>query len=437
MYWYVMNLRHGLQHLDIKPGNLLLVGEHIKVADFGLVRSVADCGVSSNGAVFSGGMTALYSAPEMFHNAITSWCDRYSLAIVYQELLAGVRPFNGKNARQLMMQHCTAEPDLTALPEDDRAAVMRALSKDAEKRFPTCTTFVQALEASGKPESVSLTETIRAGTTLDTRQLVACTERLDALENSRSAKSESLRSVEQEASVAILLAELIVEAKGMLSAPEANRWTDELAGEKSFRRRFPARLPPNPSRAVFETFRRQWNAEIVCETANGIVFQVPFRGGFWTRWLSGAQGPIVEVRWTRPRPNRATLPEVSVRIRSCDGKDQFDKTLIHQVGPLILDSLRSQLDAFPERRTQERVSWPHPVRAAFLRSEDEFDETIDGKGKDISLGGMGLYLPRAPALSRIRLELYAPSRGEPIVLSGHCVRLQRCSDGWFEAGVLF
>ncbi|HVS35740.1 MAG TPA: protein kinase, partial [Gemmataceae bacterium] len=33
----VMNLRHRLLHLDVKPHNLLLLGGHVKVADFGLV----------------------------------------------------------------------------------------------------------------------------------------------------------------------------------------------------------------------------------------------------------------------------------------------------------------------------------------------------------------------------------------------------------------
>ena len=165
----LMNLRHGLQHLDIKPGNLFLVSNHVKVADFGLVRSLADCGASAENALRSGGLTALYAAPEMFRNRISSSCDQYSLAIVYQELLTGQRPFNGKNLRQLVMQHCTAEPDLGSLPESDRPVAAQALSKEADQRFPTCMAFVQALEASGKPrqDSASLTETIRNGSTMD------------------------------------------------------------------------------------------------------------------------------------------------------------------------------------------------------------------------------------------------------------------------------
>ncbi len=37
-----MNFGHGLQHLDIKPHNLFLISNHVKVADFGLVDRLTD-----------------------------------------------------------------------------------------------------------------------------------------------------------------------------------------------------------------------------------------------------------------------------------------------------------------------------------------------------------------------------------------------------------
>src|SRR5262249_21004686 len=73
--------------------------------------------------------------------------DQYSLAIVFQELLTGTLPFQGKNARQLLLAHACLEPDLTALSAEDRAVLARALAKDPQQRFACCTDLVRALTA--------------------------------------------------------------------------------------------------------------------------------------------------------------------------------------------------------------------------------------------------------------------------------------------------
>jgi serine/threonine protein kinase len=142
----LMNLQYGLQHLDIKPQNLFVIHNHVKVADFGLVKDLEGMKAS-----VTGGVTPVYAAPETFDGWVSRFSDQYSLAIVYQELLTGTRPFLGNNVRQLVLQHLQGTPDLSSLPEADQFIIARGLAKDPEERFPTCKEMVVALRQAGLP----------------------------------------------------------------------------------------------------------------------------------------------------------------------------------------------------------------------------------------------------------------------------------------------
>ncbi len=133
--------KHNLQHLDVKPRNLFLIGDHVKVADFGLVKAFD----KSHSSGILGGVTPLYASPETFQGKISPQSDQYSLAIVYQELLTGQRPFVAKNIRQMAQMHTQAEPDLRSLPEVERPVLARGLAKDPAKRFSNCMDFIKAL----------------------------------------------------------------------------------------------------------------------------------------------------------------------------------------------------------------------------------------------------------------------------------------------------
>lgn len=139
-----MSSRYDIQHLDIKPSNLFLVGEHVKVADFGLAKDLH--GFS---AEVTSGVTPVYAAPETFNGQVSRNTDQYSLAIVYQELLTGKRPFKGPSAQQFMLQHLTKDPDISPLPEADRAIIGRALKKDPSERFESCSVMINELLRSG------------------------------------------------------------------------------------------------------------------------------------------------------------------------------------------------------------------------------------------------------------------------------------------------
>jgi serine/threonine protein kinase len=149
-----MNEQHSLQHLDVKPENLLLVGDHVKVADFGLVKDV-----QKQTASMLGGLTPVYASPELFSGSASRKSDQYSLAIVYQEMLTGVLPFPGKSAAQLAVQHMNAKPLLFALPPGERKVVARALAKDPTQRFGSCRELVEYLSSDALQATLPAPET--------------------------------------------------------------------------------------------------------------------------------------------------------------------------------------------------------------------------------------------------------------------------------------
>jgi serine/threonine protein kinase len=135
---------HELQHLAIKPQHLLLLHDNIKLGGLSMVHALDKRGAAA--MRFSDGLNLAYTAPECFDGWFTYSTDQYSLAIVYQEMLTGQRPFAGAT-KQLALQHLQGKPDLSSLPAIYRPACARALSKSPDDRFLACEHFVRALSA--------------------------------------------------------------------------------------------------------------------------------------------------------------------------------------------------------------------------------------------------------------------------------------------------
>jgi serine/threonine protein kinase len=137
----VLNLKYRVHHLDVKPENLFLIAEHLKVGDYGLAREAGRNVIDPD----DNAVTPAYAAPELFDSHVSASCDQYSLAVVYMEMLTGALPFRSTDLRQLALFHLTRLPDLAALPPWERPVVGRALSRDPGRRFRSCVEFLEAL----------------------------------------------------------------------------------------------------------------------------------------------------------------------------------------------------------------------------------------------------------------------------------------------------
>ncbi|KPI12469.1 serine/threonine protein kinase with PASTA sensor(s) [Actinobacteria bacterium OK074] len=108
--------RAGFVHRDMKPENVLIGDDgRVKVADFGLVRSV-DTVTNTTGAVLG---TVSYLAPEQIERGTADTpVDVYACGVVLFEMLTGAKPHRGDSPAQVFYQHLNEDvpPPSTAVP---------------------------------------------------------------------------------------------------------------------------------------------------------------------------------------------------------------------------------------------------------------------------------------------------------------------------------
>ena len=161
----------GIVHRDLKPANIFLkksAGEedYVKVLDFGIAKRAErpdskEQKLTQQGTVLG---TPPYMSPEQFRGQeLDHRSDIYSLAVVTYEMLTGRLPFEADTPWAWATQHLTAQPfpfEVTAVganvPPKMRAAILRGLEKDRNKRQTSVKQFFEELALGGSRVGASM-----------------------------------------------------------------------------------------------------------------------------------------------------------------------------------------------------------------------------------------------------------------------------------------
>jgi serine/threonine protein kinase len=408
--------QHSLLHLAVNPAAMVLASDGLQLADFGLAHlfwQPANQNVAQH--------NARYAPPELFARRAHRTADQYSLALLFAELLTGIHPFSGPGRARPAADGAQCKPDLSMLDESDRAVLSRALNPVPGDRFASCQEMVRALDQ-GDIE-LSSRATWSDMVIRDTQLSVSA-----ALPQPEHVTATSLREI---------ISGLIGDAAGADSAacgavePELSLDGCELTHT------FRTGLPVGAARIKLDTFRQQFNGRLLREDDNTQVFRVSGPARFWRWWFGRAPAVDVHVQLQRPHSLSATPIDVSVSVRAVHCSKKQARGLVRDLGSSLLEGLHAFLLVNSDKRTQDRILWPYPIEVRPVEADGRVGAPIACRGKDISPGGIGFYLPHELQTSHIMIELSSSADGKPVLIPATLVRAHKCADGWFDVGALF
>jgi serine/threonine-protein kinase len=146
----------GIVHRDLKPDNIFLVREDdqelVKILDFGIAKTPQSQfgGMETRTGVTMG--TPYYMSPEQVEGkrAVDFRTDLWAMAVIANECMTGVRPFDGSTFGELLLNICMrpipapSSQGLVLAGFDEWFA--KAANRDAEQRFASAQELANSLK---------------------------------------------------------------------------------------------------------------------------------------------------------------------------------------------------------------------------------------------------------------------------------------------------
>jgi serine/threonine protein kinase len=145
--------QHGIIHRDVKPSNILIsTNGSVLLSDLGLAIPSGTLTLNDTGIA---GTPAYMSPEQAVGGKVDASSDVFSLGIVLYEMLTGQHPFSTGSNENTLRSIVESSPKPAhqlnpAVPEPVAEVLVKALEKEPQKRFRSCTEFLAALDRASR-----------------------------------------------------------------------------------------------------------------------------------------------------------------------------------------------------------------------------------------------------------------------------------------------
>ena len=144
----------GVQHRDLKPGNVMLRdNDSVVLIDFGMSKQIElNTSITGSGTIFG---TPYYMSPEQGHGRETDErSDLYSLGIIFYEMLMRRKPYVAGSPMQVIYKHANSPlPELRPELKRFESILHNCVAKDPARRYASAEKLVDAVKEAERDES--------------------------------------------------------------------------------------------------------------------------------------------------------------------------------------------------------------------------------------------------------------------------------------------